>query len=134
MALTAIHSAVVYTFFVVVPIVCGFSIRFLFCFVVLCVVSSFTIISLGIREGDKRAGCFTFVVFLLHFLVVLTNFLYLLPNLIFLTFPEIYYKYRPLLPTYGIGIKDRPFEQTFLFHCLFWIFMGHNRGIASCKL
>ena len=50
---------VVYSFFVVAPIVCGGLSISLFLLAILCVLSSFAIISLG----EERAGCFTFVVF-----------------------------------------------------------------------
>ena len=138
MASAAVHSAVVYSLFVVAPIVCGFSVRSLFCFVVPCVVSCFTIISLGIRELVALLLLCSYGISWPYSL----TFLDLLPNLIFVTFPETYHKYRPLFPyhgliclsTNGIGIKDKLFEQTFLFHCLFWILMAHTRYIGSCKL
>ena len=56
--MAAVRSVVVFPLLAVSPCVCGFSVRYLFCFAVLCAVSSFAFISLG-----KRADCFTFVEF-----------------------------------------------------------------------
>ena len=53
-SMTNLFMAVVLMLFIhcllLLPLFCGFCVRFLFCFAVLCVLSSFAIISLGKRE------------------------------------------------------------------------------------